>query len=138
MTMACLLDTNIVTAILRKEPVALACLEAKFRADDRVLVSAVVQYEIRRGFLARGAMRQLADLEGWLRHWEWLDVERSHWEEAAALWAKCRRAGIATSDTDLLLAVQARQEQAVLVTRDKDFEHLNVIVEDWLTPPLEE
>ena len=133
--MACLLDTNIVTAILRKEPVALACLEARFRANDRVLVSAVVQYEIRRGFLARGAVRQLAEFEAWLQHWIWLDVERSHWEAAAELWAKCRKAGIAASDTDLILAVQAHQEQAVLITRDKDFEYLDVVYEDWLVAP---
>jgi tRNA(fMet)-specific endonuclease VapC len=131
-----LLDTNIVTAILRKEPAALGCLEASFRANARILVSAVVHYEIRRGFLRRDATRQLADFEAWMGHWGWLEVERSHWEAAAVLWAKCRKAGIAISDIDLLLAAQARQIQAVLVTRDRDFECLDVACQDWLISPL--
>jgi tRNA(fMet)-specific endonuclease VapC len=134
-TTAYLLDTNIVTAILRKEPTVLECLESRFRANDRILVSAVVHYEIKRGFLRRDATRQLADFEAWLRHWEWLEVERSHWEAAAVLCAKCRRAGIAISDVDLLLAVQARHLQAVVATRDKGFEHLDVACENWLVSP---
>ena len=134
MTAAYLMDTNIVTAILRKEPAVLGCLEARFRAGDRILVSAVVHYEVERGFLRRDAKRQLADYQAWLRHWEWLDVVRSHWEAAAVLWAKCRRRGIAASDSDLLLAVQARQIQAIVVTRDREFEYLGVEYEDWLAP----
>ena len=135
MTTAYLLDTNIVTAVLRKEPVVLECLGARFRANDRILVSAVVHYEIKRGLLRRDAARQLADFEAWLRHWDWVDVERSHWEAAAMLWAKCRRAGVAISDVDLLLAAQARYLRAVVVTRDRDFQHLDVVCEDWIVPP---
>jgi predicted nucleic acid-binding protein len=46
-------------------------------------------------------------------------------------------AGIAAGDSDLLLAAQARQEGAVLVTRDRDFKYLEVVYESWPDPPSE-
>lgn len=132
MTAAYLLDTNIVTAILKKNPTVLEQLRAKLRANCRVLISAIVYYEIKRGLLRRDAMRQLADFEEMTCHWMWLDVERAHWEAAATQWAICQKAGIAANDADLLLAVQARLAEAVLVTNDSDLCHFDVECEDWI------
>ena len=126
MTAAYLLDTNVITAVLKRDPCVLEQLRAKLRANCRILISAVVYYEIKRGLLKRDAMRQLADFEEMARHWMWLDVQRAHWEAAAAQWAMCRNAGVAVNDADLLLAIQARLAQAIVVTNDGDFRHFDV------------
>ena len=132
MTAAYLLDTNIVSAALKRNPSVLEQLRAKLRANCRILLSAVVYYEVKRGLLKRDAMRQLARFEEMTRHWTWLDVEPSHWDAAAAQWAICQKAGVAVNDADLLLAVQARLTEAVVVTNDGDFDYLDVECEDWL------
>lgn len=127
-----LLDTNIVTALLKRDPHATSRLRAALADNARVLISAVVYYEIRRGLLKRDALRQLAVFEQMVSKLEWLDVERPHWDTAAMLWAERQKAGKPGNDADLLLAAQARQAQAVLVTDDADFEELEVSHENWI------
>ena len=127
-----LLDTNIVTAILRKDPRVTERLRAELTANAKILISAVVYYEIKRGLLKRDALRQLDAFEDIVRHTEWVDVDRSHWEAAAALWAECQKAGTPVNDADLLLAIQARHAQAILVTDDNDFDTLDVSRENWI------
>ena len=129
MTTTYLLDTNIVTAILRKDPHVTSRLRTALAANAHILISAVVYYEIRRGLLKRDAKRQLAAFEEIVNKLEWLDVERCHWEAAAALWAECQKAGAPVNDADLLLAIQARYAQAILVTDDNDFNRLGVSLE---------
>lgn len=135
MTDEYLLDTNIVTAILKKDPQVINRLQAKLAANAHVRISAVVYYEIRRGLLKRNAVHQLVAFEEMVRSLEWIDVERSHWEAAANLWAECQKAGVAINDADLLLAAQARQAQATLVTNDDDFGRLDVSRENWIVRP---
>jgi len=130
-----LLDTNIVTAILKKDHQVINRLQAKLATNAHVRISAVVYYEIRRGLLKRNAVHQLAVFEEMVRSLEWMDVERSHWEAAANLWAECQKAGVAINDADLLLAAQARQAQATLVTNDDDFSRLDVSRENWIVRP---
>jgi len=127
-----LLDTNIVTAVLKKDPHVTGRLRAELAANAHILISAVVYYEIKRGLLRRDAMRQLAAFEEIVSKLGWLDVDRSHWEAAAALWAECQKAGTPANDADLLLAVQSRQAQVVLVTDDNDFDSLGVSRENWI------
>jgi tRNA(fMet)-specific endonuclease VapC len=131
-TDAYLLDTNIVTAMLKRDRCVVKELRAKLRANSHILISAVVYYEIKRGLFKRDAMRQLAEFEEMAKSWEWLDVNRSHWEAAAAIWARCQRAGISPNDADLLVAAQARLARAIVVTHDSDFDHLDVVREDWI------
>ena len=132
MTDAYLLDTNIVTAMLKRDRRVVEELRARLRANSHILISVVVYYEIKRGLLKRDAMRQLAEFEEMVKRWEWLDVNRSHWEAAAAIWARCQRAGISANDADLLVAAQARLARAIVVTHDSGFDHLDVIREDWI------
>jgi tRNA(fMet)-specific endonuclease VapC len=130
-TAAYLLDTNAVTAILKRNPRVLEKLRARLRANCSILISAVVYHEIRRGLIKRDAMRQLAHFEAMVRDWTWLDVQRSHWEAAATEWAMCQIRGVTVNDADLLLAAQARLAQAVLVTNDCNFDSFDVEREDW-------
>lgn len=132
MTASYLLDTNTVTAVLKKDRNVTDRLRKVLAGNARVLISPVVYYEIRRGLLWRGAGAQLTAFDELAGRLEWLPVDRAHWEAAAALWAECMKKGIPTNDADLLLAVQARHAGAAVVTNDKDFDRLDVAREDWI------
>jgi tRNA(fMet)-specific endonuclease VapC len=127
-----LLDTNIVTAVLKKDRPVTGRLRRVLAGNARVFISPVVYYEIRRGLLWRSAVGQLSAFDELVGKLEWLAVDRAHWEAAAALWAECMKRGTPANDADLLLAVQARHMRAVLVTNDSDFDRLEVDREDWI------
>lgn len=127
-----LLDTNIISAILRKETMVERRLRETTVAKDMVVLSAVVYYEARRGLLKRDAQKQMQALEQLFRRFEWCDLLQADWEEAAQLWAKRASQGAPIEDADLLIAVQTKRLNAILVTdNEKDFEGLGVKTENW-------
>ena len=132
MTASYILDTNMVTAILKKDRHVTGCFRKALAGNARIFISPVVYYEIRRGLLWRDAAAQLTAFDELAGRLEWLSVDRAHWEAAAVLWAECMKRGIPANDADLLLAVQARHERAVIVTNDRDFDRLDVDRENWI------
>ena len=86
-----------------------------------VLVSEVCDYELRRELLRIGSRRSVARLDELARELRYVPVTTSTWRAAASLWAMSRRAGRpndepAALDGDVLLAAQARAEDATIVT----------------------
>ena len=127
-----LLDTNILSAIIRKEALA----EQRFRQavadDDTLLLSIVVFYEIKRGLLKRDAKKQMAVFEHLADQLAWCDVIQDDWKQAAPLWVDRATMGKPIQDADLLIAVQAKRLNAILVTdNEKDFDSLGVKMENW-------
>lgn len=127
-----LLDTNILSAILRKE----TTVEHRFRRavadDDILLLSVVVHYEITRGLLKRDAKKQMVTFEYLANQLAWCDVIAEDWELAARLWAERFKSGRPLQDADLLIAAQAKRLGAILVTdNEKDFDDLGVKTENW-------
>jgi predicted nucleic acid-binding protein len=98
------------------EPLSLRHVET-----HEVLVSEVCDYELRRELLRLGALRSLSHLDELSRELRYLPVTTTTWRSAARLWAMARRAGRPTAspdslDGDVLLAAQARAEDATIVT----------------------
>lgn len=127
-----LLDTNILSAILRKE----TAVEQRFRQaivdDDNLLLSVVVYYEIKRGLLKRDARKQMVTFEYLSNQLAWCDVIIEDWELAARLWSERFKHGKPIADADVLIAAQARRLDAILVTDNtKDFDDLGVKTENW-------
>lgn len=125
-----LLDANVVSDLLRgHEPVRsryLALASASF------LLSPVVDYEVRRYLLLKGATRNLAQFEALIATWAPITFGTSSWTLAAQLWADRHRVGLAIADADLLIAVSALQQDATLVTNNRsDFAGLGLRIEDW-------
>lgn len=77
-------------------------------------------YEVKRGLLHVGAVRQLRQLEEDFKNvLPWAPVTDAMWDRAAQLWAQCRRQGRPHDDDgDLLLAAQSQALGAVIVTRN--------------------
>ena len=127
-----LLDTNLVSGILRKEPTPTQRLRGAMVAEDTVFLSAVVYYESKHGLLKRDAKNQMDALEHLVGELVWCDVLRDDWEIAAEKWAARMTHGAPIEDADLLIAVQAKRSGATLVTdNEKYFDGLGVKVENW-------
>jgi tRNA(fMet)-specific endonuclease VapC len=127
-----LLDTNVLSAIIRKETLA----EKRFRQavtdEDALLLSFVVFYEVKRGLLKRDAKKQMAVLDHLANQLAWCDVIQDDWEQAAQLWAAREKIGRPIEDADVLIAAQAKRFGAILVTdNERDFDNLGVRVENW-------
>jgi len=133
MTTRYVLDTNIITALLRRDPqlVQQAARAAESGAD--LLLCPVVFYEILRGLLHRDAKKQLQQFLDYAAALLWEDFTRQDWQKAAEVWASLRKQGRPTGDADLLIGVYALQRQAIVVTaNEKHFASLGVQIENWL------
>lgn len=127
------LDANILTAILKRDPIATGRATTALQSNAEFVMCPVVFYEIYRGLLYRDARKQLGFLLGYSDTYIWDDLKRPDWEQAAELWAESRRNGVTVSDTDLLIAAYAIQRSAVVVTANTDhFLPLGAPVENWL------
>ena len=127
-----LLDTNIISAVIRKEVPAEQALRRAVSREDTILLSAIIFYEVKRGLLKRDAKKQMDALEHLVGQFAWCDVAHDDWEQAAQLWAEREKAGRPIEDADVLIAAQAKHLGAILVTdNEKDFEGLGVKVENW-------
>ena len=127
-----LLDTNVISLILRRDRVVERKTEQVLAANALVVLSPVVFYEIERGLLKRDAKKQKEFFENLISKFEWHDIDRIDWEEAAQLWMERENLGRPIDDANLLIAVQAKRSGAILVTdNEKDFDGLGVKVENW-------
>ncbi len=128
-----ILDTNILTAILKRNPVVIEHANSALQSNAEFVMCPVVFFEIYRGLLHRDANKQLDFLLRYVGTYTWDDLKRPDWEQAAQLWAERRREGVTVSDADLLIAAYALQRRAVVVTANTDhFIPLGAPVENWL------
>ncbi len=127
------LDTNIITALLRYEAKTIEYTARAAAANAEFLLCPIVFYEALRGLLHRDAQKQRLRLLDYAATFIWDDFTRTDWEKAAELWATLRGQGVQVSDADLLIGVYARQRQAVVITaNEKHFVPLRVQTENWL------
>lgn len=132
--MRLLIDTNIITFVLRDRDSVLRRLTEALASGAAFVSSDVVDYEIRRYLVLKGAKRQLERYEALSRDWPVVSLTRQDWHAAAKLWAELHRAGRSIEDRDLLIAISALKEQATLVTNNtRHFEGLGVPLVDWAT-----
>jgi predicted nucleic acid-binding protein len=127
-----LIDTNIITYVLREREPVLSKLSEALNIENVFVSSDVVDYEIRRYLVLKNAKRQLERYEALSRDWLPVNLTRTDWRAAASLWAEVHRAGRSIEDRDLLIAISALKEQAILVTHNtRHFEGLGVSLVDW-------
>lgn len=128
-----LLDTNIISFLLRGHVGVRSHYEAvRNTTDTRFILSPVVDYEICRYLQLKAATRNLAQYETLIAHWDRPPFDAAHWAQAATVWAERHRAGQAIADADLLIAITALRQDAVLVTNNTaHFKDLGLRLEDW-------
>jgi predicted nucleic acid-binding protein len=130
--MRLLIDTNILTYILRDRTVVLSRFKEALENGATFVSSDIVDYELRRYLVLKGAQRQLARYEELSRDWIPVSLARKDWHAAAHLWSELHRTGRSIEDRDLLIAISALKEQVTLVTHNtRHFEGLGVPLIDW-------
>jgi predicted nucleic acid-binding protein len=107
--------------------------------DHEMLLPEVADYELRRELLRLDSKRSIHRLDELTREIQYVPMTTATWRSAAKLWAEQRRAGRPTGDgldADLLIATQAREEAAAVVTlNEKHFVGL-VDVYSWTSVPM--
>src|SRR5688572_30324332 len=103
----CVLDTNIVSFIVKQD----AHIESRFQAiitpDDVLIGCPMVWYEAQRGLLAKGAQSQINRFTILFNSFVWQDYTIEDWRLASQWWVARRAAGMPIGDADLLIAVFA-------------------------------
>ena len=129
-----LLDTNIVTAHLKKHPGVRERMRAAELTGHPVRLNAVSYYETKRGLLAIGAHRQLTAFERLWRVLGIVMIDHAVLDRAAELYAMLRMRGQLIEDADLLIAAIALVHDMILVTNNTaHFARIpGLQVEDWL------
>jgi len=132
--MSYLLDTNIVTAIIKENEKALAQLMTARRFRTRVCISCITYYETKRGLLHLGAIRQLSRFEDLCSIVEILLIDDLEIiETASRIHADLRRRGRPIQDADILIAATAMIHSLTLVSNDADLQNVEFLsLDNWL------
>ncbi|MDJ1178367.1 PIN domain-containing protein [Roseofilum sp. BLCC_M91] len=129
-----LLDTNVVSAILKKNLTVkqkLAGLSVKYQT---AYISGITYYEIKRGLIASNATTKLSEFNKLCQDYPvlfWNDI--AILEKAAEIHAYLKKRGMRLEDADIFIAAIAIIRKLVLVSHDSDMLRVpELTVEDWL------
>ena len=130
------LDTNMVAAHLKRNPVVTQRMRHAEAGGYPVMVNAVSYYETRRGLLFAGAQKQLAAFEQLWRVQGIVMIDQPVLDKAADIYADLRARGQLIEDADILMAAIALVNDLALVTGNTaHFSRLSGLqLEDWLRP----
>ena len=133
--MTYVLDTNIITAILKgNEEVSRRAQEIIVRGEG-IFINAISYYETKRGLLAVNATAQLGKFNLLCKTFglALLDTQ-SIFDEAAEIYANLRHKGKLVEDADILIASIVKTRDFVLVSDDTHFHRIQGLrIENWLT-----
>ncbi|MAS32368.1 MAG: hypothetical protein CL610_00080 [Anaerolineaceae bacterium] len=131
-----LFDTNVISALVRTRDARLAQRIASVQPQHLLLPEPVI-HEIERGLLYRGASRQIDHFREIVApQFYTIPVQFADWRAAAALWAYTKKQGHQFSDVDLLLGAMTIRLDGILITNDRDFDHLPMVpTENWPHQP---
>jgi len=128
-----LIDTNVVSAIIARNPVVLRHAADYRRGGAKFIMAPIVYYEYRRGILERGRDRdgraQTFD-RFVIAECEWADQDRAVSQRASWVWS--RYPGQRVPDADTLIAGTALHHRLSVATRNRrHLERFGVPVVDW-------
>ncbi|NDJ24136.1 PIN domain-containing protein [Nostoc sp. B(2019)] len=131
--MSYLLDSNIVTYILKKN----ATIDKKFREvrwlKQDVFISCITYYEVKRGLLAINATRQLVDFIKFCQIYKILLIDDLEIiERACEIYVDLQLRGFIIQEQDILIAATAIARGLILVSNDYDLLRVQGInLENW-------
>ena len=114
-----LLDTDILSAIMRKNPYATQRARSYLESHRQFTFSVITRYEVLRGLLARGATKQLTAFDQLCSASRVLPLTDPIIVRAAAVYADLHRRGELVSDADILIAATAIKHGLVIVTNNE-------------------
>jgi hypothetical protein len=115
-----LIETSAWVAFFRGDRQAVARIDPLL-AEGAAAISGPIYAEVLSGAPTRAAVDHLRTL---LRSLRWLPDPPAFWERIAEARFHLARQGYQASIADLMIAVTACETGLVLLTRDRDFEHI--------------
>jgi tRNA(fMet)-specific endonuclease VapC len=130
-------DTNVVSLMMRRDAGTNLMARQALDAGGDLILSPLVEYEVRRGLIRKRATVLTERFEELVREFVYLPLGRLAWIRAAELWAYSRDVGAPIPDADTLIAAHAVELDAVLVTDNtrhfEVFEPRGLRLENWVT-----
>lgn len=134
MTGAALLDTDILSALMRGIPSVVAKARAYLAEQERLRFSVITRYEILRGLKAKDASTQIDAFARFCETSDVLPLTDEIVDVAADTYARLYAAGRLVGDADILIAATALVHRLAVVTNNES--HFRRIpgldVENWL------
>jgi len=129
-----LIDTNMITAILKRNENVNRKLDKVSSQEKEVFISCITFYEIKRGLLYAKATRQLSEFEQLCNKYKVVLLDDLQIiEKATEIHADLKRKGTPIQDADVLIAATAIVKGLIVVSNDSDMLRVaGVTVEDWL------
>ena len=129
-----LLDTNIVSLIVKKNPsINQKVNEVKFK-NNKIFISCITYFEVRRGFLAVDAPKQRERFNNLCKIYPILLLDDlAILEKAAKIHANLRLRGLPIQTEDILIAATAMVKGLTMVSNDSDLLRVEGLsLENWL------
>jgi len=113
-----LLDTDTLSAVMRREPKAIAQAQAYLATHQRFTFALITRYEILRGLYAKQATAQLVRFESLCSVSSILSFTDATAVRAATVYADLHQRGELIGDADILIAATALEQGYVLATNN--------------------
>ena len=132
--MTYLLDSNIVSYILKKNTIVNNKLRQVNLRGEEIFISCITYYEVKRGLLVVNATRQLADFNQFCRDYAILFLDDINIiEQACQIHVDLQRRGLKIQEQDILIAATAITRGLILVSNDSDLLRVQgLTLENWL------
>jgi tRNA(fMet)-specific endonuclease VapC len=130
----CTLDTNIISAFLKKDMKVVSRVSDYLESFDRLTINIISYYEILRGLKDLGNEEKLKKFEEFVQENEFISIGKDAVIKAAEIYAYLKKQGNLIEDADILMASIAIVENLVLVTNNiKHLERIEgLATENWL------
>ena len=131
--MSYLLDTNIISFIVKCNPRIILKLEDIKAENISIFMSCITYFEIKRGLLAVNSPKQKQRFEALCQDYQiiFLD-ELAILEKAAEIHANLRLRGLPIQTEDILIAATAMIKKLTVVSNDSDFLRVEGLsLENW-------
>jgi len=129
-----ILDTDILSFILRKHPAVLPKARAYLVEYSQFTFTIITRYEVLRGLKAKNAIRQIANFDRLCNVSAVLPLTDEAVVEAANIYAHLKRQGTLIMDADILIAASAIIRGMKVVTNNNShFLRIpNLQIENWM------
>lgn len=130
-----LLDTDILSAVMRQAPRAVAHAQAYLAIHHRFTFSLITRYEILRGLHAKRATTQLAAFDRLCNVSTVVPLTDAIVNRAATIYAELHQRGLLIGDADILIAATSFDQGLVLVTNNEQHYRriAGIQLLNWLT-----
>lgn len=126
------LDTNIVVDILRGDVPLAEKVDNVFEEGFDIFITPVSLCELYRGAYAhQNSTKKVEELDSFISNFEIIDFDTDSCKVFGKEYVRLSKIGKLKKEFDLMIACIAKAHGLILVTRDKDFENIDVDIEAW-------